>query len=74
MDEIIPFLYLNEEICTALLNRSGRLGELLTLAEKLEMTDFDAVSLLLDRCNITLDELLAAQLDAFNWRSGVLTH
>jgi c-di-GMP-related signal transduction protein len=73
MDEIIPYLNLNEGICAALLNRSGRLGELLTLAEKLEVTDFDAVTPLLDRCNITLDELLAAQLDAFNWRSGVLT-
>ncbi|MDR3579671.1 MAG: HDOD domain-containing protein [Oryzomonas sp.] len=74
MDEIIPHLNLNEEICAALLNRSGRLGELLSLAEKLEVTDFDAVMPLLDRCNITLDELLAAQLEAFNWRSGILTH
>jgi hypothetical protein len=38
------------------------------------MTDFDAVTPLLDRCDITLDELLAAQLEAFNWRSGILTH
>jgi EAL and modified HD-GYP domain-containing signal transduction protein len=74
MEEIIPYLNLNEEICAALLNRSGRLGELLSLAEKLELTDFDAVAPLLDRCNITLDELLAAQLEAFNWRSGVTTH
>ena len=74
MDEIISYLNLNEEICAALLDRSGRLGELLSLAEKLEKTDFDAVTPLLDRCDITLDELLAAQLEAFNWRSGVLTH
>ncbi len=74
MDEIISNLNLNEEICAALLNRSGRLGELLSLAEKLELTDFDAVTPLLDRCDITLDELLAAQIEAFNWRSGVLTH
>ncbi|MGD0585741.1 MAG: EAL domain-containing protein [Oryzomonas sp.] len=74
MEEIISYLNLNEEICAALLDRSGRLGELLSLAEKLEVTDFDAVKSLLDRCGITLDELLAAQLEAFNWRSGVLTH
>jgi EAL and modified HD-GYP domain-containing signal transduction protein len=35
MDEIISYLNLNEEICAALLSRSGRLGELLSLAEKL---------------------------------------
>jgi c-di-GMP-related signal transduction protein len=74
MDEIIPDLNLNEEICAALLNRSGRLGELLSLAEKLEVTDFDAVTPLLERCDISLGELLAAQLEAFNWRSGILTH
>jgi EAL and modified HD-GYP domain-containing signal transduction protein len=74
LDEIISYLNLNEEICAALLNRSGRLGELLSLAEKLEVTDFDAVTPLLDRCDITLDELLAAQLEAFNWRSSVMTH
>ena len=74
IDEIISHLNLNEEICAALLNRSGRLGELLFLAEKLEVTDFDAVTPLLDRCDITIDELLAAQIEAFNWRSRVLTH
>lgn len=74
MAEIISHLNLNEEICAALLDRSGRLGDLLSLAEKLEMTDFDAVSLLLQRYGITLDELLAAQLEAFNWRSGIMTH
>jgi len=74
MDEIISNLNLNEEIHAALLERSGRLGDLLSLAEKLEMTDFDTVALLLDRCGITFDELLAAQLEAFNWRSGVMTH
>jgi len=73
MDEIIPHLNLNEEICAALLNRSGRLGELLSLAEKLELADFDAAAPLLDRCGITLAELLTAQLEAFNWRSGILT-
>jgi len=74
MDEIISHLNLNEEICAALLDRSGRLGDLLSLAEKLEITDFDAVTLLLGRCEITLDDLLTAQLEAFNWRSGIMTH
>jgi len=74
MDEIISHLNLSEEVCAALLDRSGQLGDLLSLAENLEKTDFDAVALLLGRCDITLDDLLAAQLEAFNWRSGIMTH
>lgn len=74
MNEIISNLNLNEEICAALLDRSGRLGELLLLAEKLEVTDFDAVTPLLERCDITLEQLLTAQLEAFNWRSGIIAH
>lgn len=74
MSEIISNLNLTDDICTALLNRSGKLGELLTLAEKLETTDFEAVTRLLGHCNISLEELLTAQLEAFNWRSGIVTH
>ena len=49
------------------------LGRLLCLAERLEVTDFEAVSPLLQECNITLDQLLTAQLEAFNWRVKVMS-
>lgn len=69
MEEILSSLNLDENISSALLRRHGVLGKLLMLAEKLEVTDFDAVRTLLKECGITLDQLLTAQLEAFNWRS-----
>jgi EAL and modified HD-GYP domain-containing signal transduction protein len=73
MSEIIASLNLTDEVCRALLAREGRLGELLALAESLEVTDFNAVTSILERCAITYDQLLAAQLEAFNWRANVMS-
>ncbi|MDO9307580.1 MAG: EAL domain-containing protein, partial [Deltaproteobacteria bacterium] len=70
MEEIISNLNLNDDVSLALLKRGGPLGRMLTLAEKLEVTDFDAVNLLLKECGVSLDQLLTAQLEAFNWRSS----
>jgi len=69
MQEIIEHLNLTEEISAALLSRQGQLGLLLNLAEKSEATDFDGVLPLLEQCGVTLDQLLTAQLEAFNWRA-----
>lgn len=73
MIEIISSLNLTDEVSLALLSREGQLGNLLTLAERLEVTDFDAVTSLLYQCEITLDQLLTAQLEAFNWRVNVMS-
>ncbi len=73
MEEIIADLNLNDDVSQALLYRKGRLGKMLILAEKLEVTDFDAVKVLLGECGVSLDQLLKAQLEAFNWRSSI-TH
>lgn len=72
MEEIISNLNLNDDVSSALLNREGRLGKMLMLTEKLEVTDFDAVTVLLGECGVSLDQLLAAQLEAFNWRSSII--
>lgn len=72
MSEIISNLNLNDDVSAALLTREGQLGRMLTLTEKLEVTDFDAVKLLLTECGVSLDQLLEAQLEAFNWRSSVM--
>ncbi|MDD2367429.1 MAG: EAL domain-containing protein [Desulfuromonadaceae bacterium] len=72
MDEIITNLNLNDDVSSALLRREGQLGKMLVLAEKLEVTDFDAVTLLLDECGVSLEQLLTAQLEAFNWRSSII--
>ena len=73
MSVIVESLNLTEEVSGALLSREGMLGRLLCLAERLEVTDFAAVSPLLHECNITLDQLLTAQLEAFNWRVKVMS-
>lgn len=72
MEEIIASMNLDDDATSALLRREGQLGNLLVLSEKLEVTDFDAVTVLLGRCGVTLDQLLTAQLEAFNWRSVIL--
>lgn len=73
MSEIVDSLNLTDEVSVALLSREGMLGRLLYLAERLEVTDFDAVTPLLEECDITLDQLLTAQLEAFNWRAKVMS-
>ena len=72
MDEIVSNLNLNDDVSSALLRREGRLGKMLMLTEKLEVTDFDAVTVLLGECGVSLDQLLTAQLEAFNWRSSII--
>lgn len=72
MEEIISNLNLNDDVSSALLNREGKLGKLLSLTEKLEVTDFDAVTVLLGECGVSLDQLLTAQLEAFNWRNSII--
>lgn len=72
MEHVVESLNLSEDMADALLRREGQLGKLLHLAEKLEKTDFVAVQELLDSLSIGLDQLLAAQLDAFNWRNSIV--
>lgn len=72
MEEVISNLNLSEDVAQALLHRTGRLGELLALAECLEKADFDAAVPLMESCGVSLDDLLSAQLEAFNWKSSVV--
>ena len=72
MEEIVTSLNLSDEVAEALLTRSGPLGQLLLLTEKLEKTDFSAVQDLLEVTGISFDQLLSAQLDAFNWRNSIV--
>jgi c-di-GMP-related signal transduction protein len=67
MAEIVEKLHLVHDVRDALLHRAGGLGRLLLLAEKLEQTDFAAVNEHLEECGITLDQLLAAQLETITW-------
>jgi c-di-GMP-related signal transduction protein len=67
MAEMVEKLHLVHDVRDALLLRSGGLGRLLLLAEKLEQADFQAVNEHLEECGISLDQLLAAQLETITW-------
>lgn len=67
MAELVEKLNLVDDVRAALLERSGELGDLLTLAEKVEQADFATVTEELDRCGISVNELLGAQLETIAW-------
>ena len=71
VEGIVRELRLNDEIAAALLNREGKLGALLALAETLEQANFGEVRHLTETSGIPVASLLAAQLDAFNWRTSI---
>lgn len=68
MDVIIEGLNLTGEITGALLSRGGDLGQLLALAEMVEQANFGEVERLLTAVDISVEELVDAQMEAFNWR------
>ena len=67
MAELVEKLNLVDDVRDALLQRSGGLGRLLLLAEKLELADFAAVNEHLEKSGISLDQLLSAQLETITW-------
>ncbi|KAA0889821.1 EAL and HDOD domain-containing protein [Oryzomonas rubra] len=71
VEGVVRELQLNDEISAALINREGKLGALLALAETLEQTNFGEVTNLTETCDIPIATLLTAQLDAFNWRTSI---
>ncbi len=72
MESIVEGLNLSDEVSDALLSREGELGQLLLLSEKLERADFAAVQDILEHSGISFDQLLSAQLEAFNWRNTIV--
>lgn len=68
MDEIVTGLNLSDEIRSALLDRSGPLGELLRLVEIMERHEYEKASTLLVMIDIPLMTVLECQNKAFRWR------
>jgi len=71
IDMIVSELGLSDEISAALLHREGELGTLLALAETLEQANFGEVQQLVEKAEIPYTNLLAAQLNAYNWRTSI---
>lgn len=69
MEEIVGEFCLSNIVTSALLSREGELGGLLALAETLEMVNFGEVQRMVEATDIPLEQLLKAQMAAYDWRS-----
>jgi len=71
MKEIADQLQLADTVHEALLKRSGTLGELLYLIEKIEQSDYKSVDKLTDKLDIRLSKLFSAEQEAIVWTRGL---
>lgn len=72
MQQIIDNLGISEEMGAALLNRQGRLGLALKLAEANEAGNIDETQEILNELNfLSLDELTNAELEALSWANRI---
>ena len=72
LPEIVEQISLTDEVKLALLSREGSLGRLLTLLEKKEGNDINAISVLLaEMAFLGFGELTTAELDAVRWANGL---
>ncbi len=67
MPEVLELLNPADEVRDALLHRSGRIGQMLTLCECLENADFDRAEQLASELHIPANGVLQAQRDAMAW-------
>ena len=68
IDEVIATLDLSEEVREALTERTGIFGKLLHLAELVERMEFREALLQFEEMGISHEDVLAAQVNAYNWR------
>ena len=73
MEEVVREFRLSDSVTQALLNREGELGGFLALAETLEMVNFGEVQRLVEATDISLPQLIKAQMAAYNWRSSMIS-
>jgi EAL and modified HD-GYP domain-containing signal transduction protein len=72
VDALARQLNLDDRIREALIERKGRLGELLALAEHLEQGDLSGTEALLRSQQLSERDIARAQLDAFQWVDRLL--
>jgi len=72
MDEILANLSLPEAVKEALTTRSGALGQLLQLSERLENLDARFDEGWLEEIGLSQEYILDAQVKAYGWRDGML--
>lgn len=71
LEDIIKQINLTNDVRHALLERQGRLGNMLQLAIALEQNEFEKVTELLAELKISMDELMRSRGEAMVWAAGV---
>ena len=71
MEDIVTGLRLSEHAASALLRREGPIGELLTFVEKMERLEVDEALDEVLELQLTREQVLQAQFEAFAWRSQI---
>ncbi len=67
MKEVVDQLGLVDAVSKALLNREGELGQLLSMIELLERSDFAAIMPLAEQCKTNVERLIEAEQEATVW-------
>jgi len=73
MEEVLEQLGLVEVVCNALLRREGDLGQLLSMIEFLERSDFAAIMPLAEHCKTDVQRLIEAEQEATVWTNKLTT-
>ncbi len=74
METIIKELNLSQDIADALLERKGKIGKLLHIVEnleKIEETDLDSLKKIVSDMNLTLNDVLNAEMEAYFWVNDI---
>lgn len=71
MAEMVSRLRLSEDVSAALSDRTGPLGQLLLIADRLEHLDLDAAEAAMTAAGIAREKAYAALRLAYTWRAGL---
>jgi len=71
MKEIVAQMGLADAVAEALLNRKGHLGELLSIVESLEKSNYEIIGKLNVKCNVEMNPLYNAEQEAAKWTQSL---
>ncbi|MGF1680857.1 EAL and HDOD domain-containing protein [Photobacterium minamisatsumaniensis] len=72
LEELIPLLPLEPDMCNALLKREGVLGQILTLLDAYEQADWERVSSCCEQLAISEERVVRSYQSALKWSSSYL--
>ena len=69
---MVEQINLEDEVNEALLSRSGKLGNLLLLTERLEQADFKSVEKLSKEFSLDVKHIFEAELEGISWTNKLI--